>query len=52
MATEYIVTGYLPQGAAIEMITYHAPSLKAALEYAAGFETNPGTSVEIEVNRV
>jgi hypothetical protein len=49
MAYAYVVTGYLPPSAAIDQITYVAPTLKAAIDYADGFETNVGAVAEIEI---
>lgn len=47
---EYIVTGHFGHFAAVDQITYVAPNLKAALEYADGFEAaNPDNKAEIEI---
>lgn len=49
MAYAYIVTGYFPATAAVDQITYVAPSLKAAIDYADGFESTAGNKAEIEI---
>lgn len=50
MAYAYIVTGHFGPTAAVDQITYVAPSLHAALEYADGFEAaNPDNKAEIEI---